>query len=314
MKIGKVSIRDGAMAGANNPVKRAYEEVKHMHWKHEPAVIISIGTGIRAQRKHESSPRKSRAWLPAQKNIQDFFDAGKTFRDRLLETEETHKAFHQTIRNANRSTFPKRDDEDKNPQDIMYMRLNVPAEYGLQEVKLGEWSGTKEKPGSATKTKINEAVEKYLRDDRTQQQLQECAKKLVLIRRERQMTQRWEQFALNIVYCCRERKCQHHNFKFESRLKLRDHAFRTHGFVWKIPCEDGSGRTVHPYTCVWAHCEETKVTVFENETEFTDHLRTIHGLEDPQIKTREQLERWLDMGRELKPPRLSRWQTDNFRF
>jgi len=178
---------------------------------------------------------------------------------------------------------------------ITYVRFNVPVGTGdLTSVKLGDWHGPN---GGDTKAIMNDAVNQYLTTQ--QDQLDKCAEILVDVRHERQQTVRWESFALHMAYVCPE-KCQ--ELELESRLKLREHLIRDHGFVWQVPCKDRGGETVKEWSCFWDECGEKKVSVFDTEDHFREHLKQEHKNNHPKLVTHKQFEETLNKGRKVKQP------------
>jgi hypothetical protein len=182
----------------------------------------------------------------------------------------------------------------------MYRRFDLDADapVSIADIKLDEWKNYPE--GENTLTKIDHAVEQYVNQQKVQTSLRECAERLVEIRRERQATERWERFAMNFQYQCKEKPaCEAKDDVFGSRLELRQHLIRKHGMVWQVPCRRNDGSVAHPFSCYWDQCGEETTTVFDHEQDFLEHLRNSHSMPNPQLKTRREIEARLDEGREI---------------
>ena len=292
MEIGDETFKDGGLKQANNPVRLAYNEVKQMHWRHEPRLIISIGTGIKPAREEIDEDHLF-------ENIREVWRDNKVFKRAILNSETQHEDFHNYLGVVNKDLA----DEDK----VKYFRFNVPAgvppEFNITDIKLGEWKG---KEGVETIHKMTDAVREYVGTQ--EERLENCAKELVRIRRQRQRTERWERFALHLVYCCPETGGHCGGRLFDSRLKLRQHAVRTHGFVWQVPCVRSDGTTAHDWACYWEQCEN-QVSVFDTEDDLKKHLQEKHKMPTPAVVPRRQFEEWLDRGRHVLQPSPSRQQT-----
>ena len=72
MQIGPEKLLDGAMGGHNNPVALAFDEVNQMHWRHDPLMVISIGTGMKP--RPETSATQKLA-IPILHNIRETFQS-----------------------------------------------------------------------------------------------------------------------------------------------------------------------------------------------------------------------------------------------
>ncbi|CAK3847428.1 unnamed protein product [Lecanosticta acicola] len=93
MVIGEHKIKDGAIGEANNPILLAYEEVKQVHWKNEPCLIISIGTGIQPQKEMQ----QGRALLPVLENLRETRETSKWFQKLALDSESKHLDFKREL-------------------------------------------------------------------------------------------------------------------------------------------------------------------------------------------------------------------------
>ena len=289
MKIGDGRFEDGGM-GANNPVRLAYDEVKQMHLKREPLLILSIGTGVQTadEWKPDSIFRPLKHLV---RMARDFHD----LKQKITDSERIHAKFQGHISDRNGEL-------DKNEQ-ISYFRFNAP---GIADISLDEWQPPTD--GSLTKKKIEDAVQTYLTDATVSSNLDKCASILVSKRLSRARTERWERFALHLTYCCPEERCQ--SVPFSSRRDLRQHAIDFHGFVWKIECTDRHhGSHEGTYSCIWDHCGEQRVSIFNDQVLFEDHLKEAHGFAFPRIMESEEFEAWLDSGRLTTEEAASRQHT-----
>lgn len=295
--IDQVEYQDGALAECNNPVNVAYNEVKQVHPFHEPMVIISIGTGDKLP-KHIGHG-KANGWFPSLRLLRQ---NAKRFKEKLLDSDGIHQHFMAD------HDFQQHVKRDVNSSKAIYFRFDVPLEFPIVGVQLGDWKGAE---GAETRDAMRRPTNQYMEQDETAKELRRCARILVDIRRRRQATARWETFADdNLYYRCPERSvhatCK--DLRFNSRLKLRRHAIEHHNIVWGIKCchharlDDGTQvQNDAGWTCFWDHCEE-RASTFDHEADFIIHLQTAHVVQQPQIKERRDFERWLDTGRAWLTP------------
>lgn len=296
MQIDNEKYWDGGAGGANNPVKYAFNEVRQMHPRHQPLLIVSIGTGIP---KDPSTKRRK-----VIEHTGDMLQLNKDFKTAILNSEAEHRSFERELGELNDRIMSEARikcvaKERATKACVKYFRFNVPAASNITDVKLGHWHG---KRGAETILKLQNAVEDYLRQ--ADASLQRCAEILVEARRERQLTEHWESFALHLVYGCQEkvddRDCSEPDL--DSRTELRRHLLRDHGIAWQVPCRDHTGKDIHGWTCLWGECGERYVTIFENKDDYIQHLKTQHWLSDPQVVGTRDFEEKLDSGRKRKPP------------
>lgn len=310
---GNAKYEDGAIGRKNNPSELAYTEVTQMHWRHRPLMIISIGTG-----KKPSGSIKTDKWyrkiLP---NVHNLNDVRKNFKRLVLDSQEQHQRFRETIEKANEN-LPEQ-------EKIQYFRFNVPDYLELTKVKLDDWKGPK---GVTTKTDMERAVNSYIHgqhngpsrdadekdvafDQSIDQNLRKCARTLVELRRERASTERWEEFALHVTYCCNREGCKAP--PFENRFKLRRHAARAHGLVTQVRlCQDGNPTNViAAWSCCWDHCGEQQISGFETASDLEAHLKALHKIQSPKAYTNPaEFEAWLDECREAQRPAISPQSTN----
>lgn len=297
-QIGPEQYWDGGVQGANNPVEFAYNEVREMHVRHLPLLIISIGTGIPPQRDQSGKKRKFKKFMGNFRNVMQMNDE---FKKAILNSEAVHLKFKAKLGEENKRT--------RKSARVKYHRFNVPEEFDITGTKLGDWHGL---DGAYTTEKLRRSVEQYVAQTHVEEKLDKCAEILVSIRRQRQCTERWERFALHLVYNCPEvddddGECEEP--ELESRLELRQHLIREHGYVWQVPCRGPDGEIVFKFTCFWDDCGEQHVSGFKTEAQFIDHLIKEHNIQHPRVVQSKDFEAKLDEGRKIKPPSVSPHQT-----
>lgn len=269
MKIGDEYFFDGIIAGFRNPTRLAYDEVVRMHPNCQPCMIISIGTGARAPDALKVDPAR---------------DMTKTVRELLLaagDPQNTHASLKKHIEKINAG----RTGSDR----VEYYRFDIPGDSSdpnapLIPLELGEWLG---RDGSATRAKMRDAVNANAH--RHDALLEDCARKLVDLRRQRQRTVRWEAFALDFKYCCPDfHKCA--GRVFESRVHLRRHLHEEHAWF-------AQDLSLHTWPCPLELCDsEAK---FTSPWDVTKHLREVHKLGGGVSMTVAEMEGVLDEGRQL---------------
>ncbi|SMQ47706.1 unnamed protein product [Zymoseptoria tritici ST99CH_3D7] len=297
IKYGGDVYEDGAMAKWNNPVELALKEVEQMHWRHQPKLIISIGTGQKSDRGHTTG--LFHRVIPHE--ISNLSAAVKTLKKNQLNSHVQHQEFESRLEQRNGDL------------EIRYIRFDAPLglDHELGNIKLGEWRGS---DGSETKHRMENIIDQYLElDHEAAESLRECAKTLVDTRTKRARTERWERKALHLIYCCSEkilgtdRPCRAPPFK--SRGELRRHAVSDHGFAWKVPCKWPNNTHAAQWTCFSDHCGELKVSGFDSQEEFEGHLREVHQHARPKVMTIDAVESWLSACRSLKEPARAKTTT-----
>lgn len=290
---------DGGVAKANNPVELAYYEVKQMHGGQEPEVVISVGTGS----KSENTKREIKS-TPVLGHLGQTREAINAFKRGVLSSHDQHMAFLRLMRGRqNRPMYHRFD-------------LHTDAPVSIGDIKLDEFKTYSD--GDTTLTKIDYAVDQYVNQPRIQQNLEECAERLVDIRRHRQETERWERFACSFQYQCKEVPvCEAKDHIFTSRLELRQHLNRVHGMVWQVRCLRHDGSEAHPYSCYWDQCGEENTTAFDTVEDFETHLQQRHGIAHPRVMTPVEIEGRLDQGRMVGmvlSPNPTTQRTRTFRY
>lgn len=315
VQIGTVDYIDGGL-GCNNPAKVAFQDIKQIHGMQPPILVLSIGTGSPPEAR---APEPKRSIGKTLAHIKDMLVAFKSSISLATDSEQVHQELKSLIDVTK---------NDPRTPTLHYYRFNVP---GILQIDLDEWQG---REGEKTKGDLKKATDEYLARDDVHEKLVECAIELIQLRRARSATERWEQFATETVYNCTHRHPKNQEvcgsgIPFDSRAKLRQHAFEMHGYVWRVTlnqenlpslekasAEETQSRekpsTCLPdnhYLCIWDECGQVKPVVFLGEKDFFEHLRAEHGIAEPIIKTRHELEEWLDQGRTTRE-QLKRQETD----
>lgn len=147
---------DGSI-GANNPSKLVLHEVMQVHSESKTPIglLLSIGTGTRSS--YPSLP------LTSMKSVIS------------TQTKDTHKRILK----------------DKNDINFYYQRFDAD---GLEDIDHNSWKPTRHSR-MATLQRIEDYTKRYLIGEKVQEELRECARKLVASRRRRVRTSDWKSFA-----------------------------------------------------------------------------------------------------------------------
>jgi hypothetical protein len=304
IKIGKQRFQDGAVAKYNNPIDAAFNEVKQMSASQEPSVIISVGTGVKRSTQGtlddaDESPSK---WTWIKGSIAQY-------KALLGNSDLVHQAFKTRLDKEYRHSPAKKP---------TYFRWDVPT--GFPKVRLGDWHGD---DGLVTREAISKPTKSYYDNQTVRQEIKDCAKRLVEIRRRRAETARWEAFALDarLYYVCplslptaagraesesmfdeaappntahgSNEDCK--DLRFDSRISLRQHAIDCHGYVWRLRCghfpRDHTANQSNENMAPRSHIEwsciwdhcEAEISAFDEENDLRRHLRSVHGHANPQV-------------------------------
>lgn len=284
MVIGGETFQDGGL-GTNNPAYRVAAEIGQIHGGRFPAIILSIGTGQETEKdKVEPSDEPLKYRQHHFQHLRDIFNLMGRMGSIVTESENTHKHLQTRVNDlskADGSTHP------------VYFRFNAP---GIDHIALDNWDPPTD--GKKTLEALQEKTEDYLKQPEVKERLRQCAIELVRLRRQRMLTERWEQFATNVVYSCPipEADCRKETtLGFPGRDKLRRHLFECHEYVtWATVNGDWYctiGECVHWPTLLQGGLEG------ERREELRNHLQRVHRFENPTCMTVPQFEEWLNAGK-----------------
>lgn len=275
MQMEGQTIFDGTIGEFKNPAKRAYSEVKDAYPRHEPCMIISIGTG------EVENSELSVAALKAMTSRPDTTKAMQNLFNLAGDPQRTHRSLERAIEGINK--------EREHDERVLYHRFNIPANIlsdasSLSGLDLFEWRGH---DGSETRDRISREFLAYLSVDGVADKLDNCARKLLEIRRRRQQTVHWDYFTLSTSYHCPYANCA--GFRPTCyRIDLRSHLQREHAIFAPVP-EDNT------WMCSLATClNATPEVAFESLNELRSHLRKDHGRDCTTTRTAEQMKHILD--------------------
>lgn len=188
---------DGGFAGFNNPTMEAYKEIKTLHGSKNGAriaIVVSIGTAKPTKHRSGQTVR-----VTANKAV-----------DRSTDVEEVAKRMKETAGKT---------------RGLRYFRFNETGADRGCNVKLDEWKPSKpskltswlrkKKPGEDTLAAIDKCFEEWYSavpeegEKSNQTLIEECAEKLVRIRRDRILLRsRWERYATGAHYYCDQKNCE----------------------------------------------------------------------------------------------------------
>jgi hypothetical protein len=292
---------DGGM-GCNNPAEVMSQEVQAIH-ERGPELILSIGTGTKPPVQQSPTQRVKARKHKLLDNARNVFHIAKRLPDIVTQSEDCHLRLQGKISElrAARSHNP------SNPSHYpLYFRFNVPD---LGTIKLDAWRSkdSREGPnGMETLEDLELKTWTYLNDVEVRKNMEACAKELVLTRRERAKTERWEKFATHTTYRCpleEEHECK--KKFFSNREQLRSHAAERHEFV---PWISVQGRPVSTTDecpedspiCIMDQCAEAP-QLFGGPDAIDQLLRHLqgpaHNIKDPKPYSKPALEAYLDKGR-----------------
>lgn len=292
---------DGGM-GCNNPAELMSQEVDAIHGR-VPELILSIGTGKKPPVQHDSPQQHNTRQHRFFNNARSVFRVVKKLPDIVTESEDCHIRLQENVNNIRQARSHNSPTPSKYP---IYHRFNVP---GLGTIKLDAWESTVggENPnGRKTLQKLETETRTYLNDPEVKRMMEGCAKELVLTRRERAKTERWEQFATHTTYRCprrEEHECE--DKLFSSREQLRSHAAERHEFVPWVSIQERPSSIADEcpedsHMCIMDQCAEAP-QLFRGAdamNELLQHLRgPAHNMRNPEPKWKQGLENYLDRGR-----------------
>lgn len=211
---------DGGL-GANNPGRIALQEVGRMHAPHRPALLVSVGTGVKRDNRAKDKPKK-------RDQARDLFKIDRP--DDVHRKQGLKKLMELSNFVKDFTTDTEGTENDTNflagQMQVPYRRFNVSNELATC-IPLDDWRPAQS--GQITLNAIKRYTNEYLKLPKTQEGLDYCAKVLVARRRRRAMTERWESFATDIEYRCQAEGCLGSvQSQYKKRGELREHLERSH--------------------------------------------------------------------------------------
>ena len=292
---------DGGM-GCNNPAELMSQEVKGIHGRF-PELILSIGTGKKPPVQQHSSGQVNTRQHMFFNNARSVVRVVKKLPDIVTESENCHIGLQGTVDTIRQARSGNSPTPSKYP---IYHRFNVP---GLGTIELDAWEstdGSKNPDGGKTLQELKARTRIYLNDPEVKKSMEACAKELVLTRRKRAKTERWEQFATHTTYSCPLREEHECKYKlFFNREQLRSHAAERHEFIPWISVQERPSSIDKECPedspiCIMDQCAEAP-QLFRGAdavNEMLQHLRgPAHNIKNPNPRSRTGLENYLDKGR-----------------
>ncbi|MCJ1345701.1 hypothetical protein MMC31_003910 [Peltigera leucophlebia] len=111
----------------------------------------------------------------------------------------------------------------KTDKSFCYKRFDAD---GLGDIKQNSWKP--KQSGTSTLQRIAAYTKRYLEREKVQEELRECARKLVDSRRRRAETSDWEHFAFGIQYRCVKPNCISGARIYKTRASLMEHLQKEH--------------------------------------------------------------------------------------
>ncbi|ERF73763.1 hypothetical protein EPUS_08561 [Endocarpon pusillum Z07020] len=225
---------DGGL-GANNPGRIALQEVCQMHAPHRPALLVSVGTGVKRDNRAKEKPKKRDQArdlfkidrpdkVPRKQGLQKLMELTHFMKDFTTDTEVTENDLNFTA----------------HEMQVPYRRLNVSNDLATC-IPLDDWRPAQS--GQITLNAIKDYTNEYLKLQTTQEDLTYCAQVLVARRRRRAITERWEWFATDIKYHCQAEGCLGSPLsQYKKRGELRKHLKRSHSHELTLDPDDLEAR------------------------------------------------------------------------
>lgn len=197
----KVTYTDGSFSHSNNPTIEGIEDIRERYGEQSVGIVVSVGTA-----QPQSSSQIKRRRFPGRR---------KEWSDTMIDPRLVHHRVKEESRDNNFG-FP-------------YFRFNAKKDLALH-VSLDEWEPRSrpfkpdlKTPGSETRAEMDRRFLEWVRQIAVQDQLDQCAKRLVESRRDRMTREaEWERFAICARYECNEVACFHDQAFFD-KDKFYDH-------------------------------------------------------------------------------------------
>lgn len=254
----------------HNPTAFAYQETVSLH-KTKPKLICSIGTG-----KHDEKDRQ----------------VSKSSFAKYLYHPDSDILLAKASRGV---SFNVRDRSKVDSVPYYRFASRVPV------VPRNEWSpggGKRHRPWNQTMDHMKQVTRRYLESIEQfgieEEDMLQCAWNLVAVRRERAMTERWEQFASDFGYICPTPDCTSKSYR--TREDLRRHGREAHSMLVRGAKDE--------VACVFGGCAFDDLPIFPTREMYKEHLHSCHGIRDPYFVSRLEYENWLDLGRVRKDNRF----------
>lgn len=211
---------------ANNPSRLTLTEVQTQHPKHKPELFVSIGTGLKQNnREHqnhthdnvgyaESSAAITRINIDEMRRLRKHKSARKSTIRRWMELGSYGVRQLTDKENSNSAWW-----EVCKAQGIHH-RYRLDVGGSLSQIPLDEW--LPRDSGEETLEKIEIQTTDFIRQAHAMQEIDKIAQRLVEIRRRRAETERWEVFAMDLMYACPGESCQKQR-SYSTRDGLRRH-------------------------------------------------------------------------------------------
>ncbi|PSN75297.1 FabD/lysophospholipase-like protein [Corynespora cassiicola Philippines] len=274
IEFGGRKFKDGAFF-ENNPASVALIEVEQMH-RQPVQLVLSLGTGKYNDENLPNTLAQKKVSSSRLGHLKDTFAILSELPKLIAQSEKTHNLMIKTSKDR------------ASQRRFIYHRFN--PEGGMKDIPLDEWKG---EDGYVTKKQLLDRTKDYIKEGEVHQNLLECARILVLIRRKRACTERWESYASNLQYRCPESGCRVAK-TFMTRNDLREHAFDDHEYFWET--ETKVNHILYSRICSWGQCHSKGGRFFISESQYKEHLKKKHDIKDEKIGKRN-LENWLDEGR-----------------
>ena len=205
---------------ANNPSLETLREIQYQHQGHTPDLFLSIGTGKKQSDRGEDEASSGSERITV-KEVKEVADRIRAVRKSTLRSlfELGHHAMNYVVDKEGSGGVNGWLAHCEAMGLQNRYRLNV--EGDLFQVRLDEW--LPKTTGKKTLDKIKEKTEAYLNQADVQAPITDMANRLVSIRRRRARTERWEAFALDLIYACPHDACPQSRSRYRTRDDLRRH-------------------------------------------------------------------------------------------
>ena len=216
MSIGGEEHVDGGVH-ANNPSLETLREVISQHDK-SPSLFLSIGTGKKLDHTEESDVSQDGNSIKPSEY--------RRVLNKIKQPKSTVRSLFELTRHALKYIVDQEGPGGVNGWLSLCQAIDLDDRYRLNvggdlcHIRLDEW--LPKDTGQDTLNKIRQKTRDYLDQDDVQQQINKIASHLVQLRRQRAKTERWEAFALDLIYICPDEACPDRR-RYQTRDDLRRH-------------------------------------------------------------------------------------------